>query len=349
MHRLLHLQHHRHTGKLLPHRYTSYRSLFLLLLIVGAGIVLVQQRVLADDLVVTGKVAAEQITSPAVITYPPDGSVLHTADVTVQGTCQPVASGTIVIVYSNNMLLGSTSCSNAGTFSLPVTLFTGPNTLIAKSVNITDDYGPDSAAVHVAVDISQAGTTGQGRATRPSSGSAGSAESETGQTGDTDNGLIIRSQRAYLVFGRTKPATWTGMVAGGIVPYQLIFDWGDGTVETLHDIGPEQHKQQHTYTALQPFFVEITATDAAGHTRKQQLVAVTPDTRAAAGPLSTAPPGGGLTQQQQLLIAIYVAYSLTLSIVALAWYDAKVLHLRFIPLHSAHGKIPYRQIRGKRP
>lgn len=82
-----------------------------------------------------------QITSPA------DGAKVNDNPlVDIKGTCQ---AGSYVIVRSNGIMAGSTTCSEAGVFSLQIQLTTGKNELNALNYDNLNQPGPATASIVV--------------------------------------------------------------------------------------------------------------------------------------------------------------------------------------------------------
>src|SRR5882757_4742169 len=111
---------HKHTGKLLHHRHTSYRALAVLLLLTGGILVRTEwsmrQVAAADSLFVFATVPAPIPTMGPVILVPTDGSLTHDPNITVSGTCEAMTPATTIAIYSNGTLLGSAPCAPDGTF-----------------------------------------------------------------------------------------------------------------------------------------------------------------------------------------------------------------------------------------
>jgi len=151
LHQKLHLQHHRHTGRLLHHKHTSYRSLAIVIGLAGLTIVgtSILARATADSLYVYARIAAPIPDDPAIITHPPDNTVTDKADLTLDGSCPVVTPQVVIASVDNGAETGSVPCDSSNNFSLRFTLQAGRNTLVARSYTITGDTGPDSAPVTV--------------------------------------------------------------------------------------------------------------------------------------------------------------------------------------------------------
>lgn len=146
---MLKLAHHRHSFKLLPHHHTSFRGLFLILLIVGVSLVSMQRVVHADFMDLNAKISGPIPTTAAVITAPVSGGIFSEPQLTVRGSCEELDPSSVVIIEIDGTFAGSTACLPGGTFSVQVTLPEGTHSLVARTSNTTDDFGPDSTAVSV--------------------------------------------------------------------------------------------------------------------------------------------------------------------------------------------------------
>lgn len=336
MHRLLRLQHHKHTGKLLHHRHTSWRTLAVLLLVTGGVLVKVEwgmhQLASADSIYVTATVPAPNPTQAAVITYPTDGSNFTGSQVTVLGTCQVLTPAIIVAIYDNGILAGSVACSNSGTFSLPITLYVGANTLIAKSLTVTGGSGPDSAAVQVTYTPP---VTPQSNPATPTSPASPTTPHSTSHPSNTSTGsgapLDIYINEPFIIFGPHLAALWTGDITGGMAPYALEVAWGDGQHShyTIKD-SSLQHLS-HPYSGSKPYSMQFTATDSAGNQVTKWFAAVTPHTQASvANILAGTSSNSGVSPYG--LLAIYSTYLTALCVFGIIWIKER--------RHFAYAKIP---------
>jgi len=345
MHRLLHLQHHSHTGKLLHHRHTSYRALALLLLATGLILIKVEmslrQIATADSLYVTATVPAPIPTSPAVIEQPADNSTVTDPNLTVNGTCpvtQPVVS---VAIYDNGHLLGSTPCKG-GYFNLSLSLYEGNNSLLARTYTVTDDNGPDSTVVQV-IYAPPVGT-GTGSSTGSQSGGhagrSGTVPTGTSPPASEPGKLTVQGDKPFIPFGPNQAAQWSGVISGGSGSYTVIIDWGDGTTNTYHSVDTNTQFFSHSYSTFSPRTVQVTAGDENGTTGSSNYSAVSPYMPPAVGNIltGTSQAGGSSTINAPALLGAYGAY-----VSVLAGFGAVWLH--FHPGYSpapVHIKLPRR-------
>ena len=273
MRKLLHLQHHSHSGRIIHHKHTSYRALFVIVALFSLALAFLQHTVRADNLEVFAKVSADTPTVAASIGSPVNGVVVTEMPLVVEGTCEYVAPASIIEMYSGVSFLGSTPCTTSGTFTVNITLTPGTHQLVARTVNITDDYGPDSLPVSVTyapVLPPEPPTTGhpsspQGQPINPPSSIASSE-------------LRIRSKYTYITYGPSKDPVWVGSFEGGTPPYKITIDWGDGTTITYDNVNTSEQSFRHRYKEFVSYFISVTATDITGTSLTREFAAVTPYT-----------------------------------------------------------------------
>lgn len=321
MHQILHLQHHRHTGKLLHHRHTSYRGLAVILVLAAVLMGYVQwnfqQIVSADAYIVTATVPAPVPSTPAVIIQPAEGTITHNPDIIVGGTCPVESPAVSVVIYSNGTLLGSIPCGASGNFTIQVTIFAGSNQLTARTLTITGDYGPTGTPVNVTFSPSSTtggdltGTPGIHPATAP---------------------LTIHSDKEYLVFGPSVPAEWVGTISGGQPPYTVNVNWGDHVVSVEKNLGTETHRFSHLYTSMLPHVIRVTSTDAANNKATATYAALTSYVAPTIGNVFRSGNGANL----QTMVGAYGAYVLVLSSFGGLWIGAHALGYTHITIQASH-------------
>lgn len=263
MQKLLKLQHHSHTARHLPHHHTSYRALALVLVIFAFCIVAIQQTS-ALTYRITAKISAELASGPAVITSPTNNLSTSAPIIEFKGTCPLATPSLIVLLYRGDDLVGSTTCNLNGTFSMPVSLVVGPNLILPRIVNITEDYGPDGPAVLVNYD--------PGSITRPTPNDIPPLTT-----------LKVVSDQAFIVYKPEQAASLTFAVSGGQPPYKIRINWGDGSSEDVYDMASADRKTvQHTFHSTDRRTVRIEVTDKDGQVMRLVLAAITLEEQQAA-------------------------------------------------------------------
>lgn len=344
--KIFQLHPHKHTGKLLSHHHTSYPGLILLLIISILALAKIDQTALADDYILSAKVSATIPTQAAVIRVPTADSIVSTAELTVAGECEIVSPTILIVIYSNDNLLGSTMCDSSGLFHIDVALSPGNNSLVAKSVNITDDYGPDSTAVNVtySAPAAQESTT-----TTPTETPTYNDTQENSTTPETAP-LKIISKHTYILYGPSEDAMWEGYFEGGAPPYSLTIDWGDNTIKRATIADNSENQFRHKYNTAKNYSVNLTVSDTAGQQVTQQLVAVTPYIAAVQNNTTeTATPI--FTQEQVVKAGVYTTTGLLVTTTAV-WvgtgiHAAGTSQLATVGQHTATRSIRIRSSRRK--
>lgn len=191
---------------------------------------------------------------PAIITSPSTGQTFNANPIEVLGTC-PAKS--LVKIFKNDILAGSTICDASGHFKLMIDLVIGRNDLTALAFNTLDQQGPTSPTVTVTLN-------------QPPGGYGFSTE------------LIIQSETYYRGTTPGREIVWPIELVGGQAPYAVIVDWGDGTSDLITRLAPGPFTVKHTYKKVGTGFMNtfpliIRATDAVGHTAYLQLTTIVND------------------------------------------------------------------------
>lgn len=183
-----------------------------------------------------------------IITAPRDGQSFTTVPITVSGTCQ---KGLLVSVNSQDVFVGSTTCSDQGNFNLLVDLFAGANRLTAHHVDALGQNSPDSNAVSVNY--------------LPSSFSS---------SGQVSPQLFLQADTAVEGGSPQQLISWKVNIVGGISPYAVSFDWGDGKSDLVSRSQAGPASSSHAYAQPGTYQVLIRVTDATGNAAFIQVVTV---------------------------------------------------------------------------
>lgn len=192
-----------------------------------------------------GTISTAPPTRGATITTPSNGATFTTTPITVAGLCP---SGVLVKIFDNNVFVGATTCGS-GSYSLQIDLFSGSNQLVAKVYDALDQAGPDSNTVTVTFNDAQFLQFG----TR----------------------VTLTSIYARRGANPGDELDWPVILSGGVGPYAISTDWGDGSSPVLQSLSnPGDFTIKHTYTNSGVYKVVIRATDKNNTTAFLQLVAV---------------------------------------------------------------------------
>ena len=296
----LKLTHRQHTGRLTPHRSTSYPVLAMILLVVGVLLGGMTHITSADSIygsgtdnyVVMASVPGPAPTVAAAFSTPADGTHFTSSPMLVTGTC-PV--DTYISLYRNGLFSGVALCNVDGKWIIETSLFAGRNDLTAKVFNLTDVPGPVIGGITVyydppSVPINSPGDTVTG-VTVPNQPNQPGKISPSGSTNPKNitppslvdsvanaSTLTLTSNFFYKGYYVNQPATWQFAVNGGTAPYAISVDWGDGYRSLISQPNAGQFKLQHTYMkqgAYRGSYVsKVTATDAGNNETLLQLLAI---------------------------------------------------------------------------
>lgn len=192
-----------------------------------------------------GTIPSPPPTQAATITTPGNGQTFNSTPITVNGLCP---KGLLVKIFTNNVFVGSGQCTS-GSYSIQVDLFSGQNDIVARDYDALDQSGPDSNVVTVTFNDAQFLAFG----TRVS----------------------LTSNYAKRGANPGQELGWPIILSGGVAPYALSTDWGDGTAA---DLSTQQFAGniviKHIYRNAGVYKVVVRATDSKGTTGFLQLVGV---------------------------------------------------------------------------
>lgn len=255
-----------HTGKLRHHHHTSYGSLALLLafmlvpLTAASGAVASAANFPTPDPVVAGYgsyavVAGAKPIKPT-ITGVANGAVFTTAaPLQVRGGC---ATGDLIKVFKNEILAGGAYCAGGG-YEVPIDLFVGNNSLIARAYNANDAVSPDSATVSVQLQLPGTNLEGVG---------------QLNNQGAPAGQFYVTSSITHQGIAVGETGTWHLMLVGGQPPYAVSVSWGDGKTDLYSAGASGNFDIQHVYskaTTAGSYTLIIKATDQAGTKSYLQL------------------------------------------------------------------------------
>lgn len=258
VHKVLKLHPHKHTGKVLAHKHTSYRVLFFLMLLPIGLMALIDQMAGASELMVNASVPAPIPSESPVITKPASNTTVYSRDLTVVGTCPVVSPAVIITIYDNQALVGSTRCGSDGSFSVPVSLTLGQHSLVATILTITGDTGPSSQPVIVTYALIN-------------------PEKEKITTSSLGFGAPVRivPTDPFTTIHHDGSAVWRGKFVDGQKPYTVRIDWGDGIEDTYTVTDEIEQTFAHDYTKMQTSTIIVEVADVVGDTMKLYGLAIT--------------------------------------------------------------------------
>ena len=253
---LRHSPHH-HTGRLRPHRESSYG--LMLFIVLCLGIILLSISISASaanaqpengSFSVTAVVSGPRPSTPAVITSPTNGQTFQANPIDIAGTCPDKS---LVKIFTNGIFVGSAICDANRHFKLQSDLVIGKNELTALPFNALNQSGPESPVVSVILAF-------------PSNGLGFSQQ------------LLLQSSNFYRGSLPGEEISWPLEIVGGVSPYALSFDWGDKKQDLLTRTQAGPFDLKHTYQQVGGYLgtypLIVRATDAAGNHAFLQLTSI---------------------------------------------------------------------------
>jgi hypothetical protein len=294
----LKLSHSSHTGLLRPHEHTSYIPLGILLLVVGLSLIAYTAAAQspgpeAGSIGLTGIVPGDPPTVAATITSPADNQRFSTSPITFTGTCP---ENTLVELFKNDIFAGSTSCSEAGSFSLDIDLLFGENRIIARVYDALNQPGPDSNTITGYYDVLPT----QSSALTP-----------------LDFGAAQLLLNTDAVFRGAFPGQEFSIpidILGGTPPYAINIQWGDTTNKVVPRSNNTTFNTGHTYQKPGVYQISIQATDAAGRVAFITVASIVNGQPSVAGTGTDTP--SSTTNQ---LLVLWPLYTSAIGIVVSFW------------------------------
>jgi len=233
------------------HKNTLLKKAIWVMIVVGflmASLSMVAQAVVnpqSDGVGVEGKISAPPPTSAPTISNPTNGRNITELPINVTGVCQ---TNLLVKLFKNNVFAGSALCQN-GSYTIVTDLFSGSNELVVRAYDDLDQASPDSNLV----------TVNFQDAARPQSVSRIT--------------MITNFARRGANPGFELP--WPISISGGIAPYAISVDWGDGSQPDIYAVAvPGDFTIKHKFEQSGIYRVLIKATDKDGNTGYLQLTAI---------------------------------------------------------------------------
>lgn len=288
--------------------FLPWPAAVLVLLLAGTLLAGWTLKTAAADLTVRAEVHAPPPTGPAAILSPIDGTHFSNVPITVSGICPSDGSGAYIKLYRNNVLSGSALCQSDNTFQLSSDLFPGANSLMARIYNITDDPGPDSAAATVYYDVPQQ------PAQNPSIPPAGNRGNPP--AGNSVPPFTLKSDVKYVGYYIGETVKWQLEATGGVAPYAVHVDWGDGKSTNLSLKNQGAFIISHIYSKpghyKNSYKIAITASDYEQRQTYLELFALInpPVTGPVAGSIRPNPPAAIKSQWLWLAWPAYMAVAL---------------------------------------
>lgn len=259
-------------------------------------------------------VFGEPPTVGAEITYPTTNTTTKSPQIQVTGTCP---AETLVATYNNGTFAGSSQCADDGTYATVISLVVGTNILQSQNYDAANQPGPVTGQVTITREevpvvvnptdpttptipgtSTGGGSTGSGVAVPETATTPSDIEDDTSPAVTTpapqpaDNpcfdtskstnlnpatpNIITKCITRSITAGQT--VSLPVRVTGGVKPYTLSINWGDGTIDSKNVLDTEFHNYQHTYQTAGVINVGLKITDTKGTSTFLQTVVQVNDT-----------------------------------------------------------------------
>ena len=224
----------------------------------------------ASSFTVTGRVCPSDIEAP-VITTPGPGMITAESLLDMAGTAYP---GSAVNIIRNDILAGTAVADNDGNWLITITLFTGINHIYARSCLdsplLDIEYRPPVIPPAPTQPPQPPVAVGD----RPPTRQPPSRQRDPVPGGIAPGGALPATVPADSFFLTSDLGTvYTRLhvdttlyadIHGGTGPYQVRFDWGDGSHTLLRQSTAGTVASKHAYAQRGLYRAQLTVTDAAG-------------------------------------------------------------------------------------
>lgn len=290
------ISHHKHSGHIRPHEYTSYGPLAMILLVVG--VVLTVVTVSADSgpgsgsVSLTGTMPGVPPKVAATIQSPVNQQHFSVSPVSVSGTC-PV--NTLAEVFKNDIFAGSGACGTDGTYSIDVDLLIGQNVLTTRVYDSLNQPGPYSNAVTIFYDALPA------QAASITTLNLGGAQ------------LLLNTDAVYRGVFPGQQLNVPISILGGTPPYAINIQWGDTSNKIVPRPDNQTFNVSHTYS--KPGTYQITLQAGDGQARVAYLTVAAIVNGQPAISIANMTPAAKLNK----LLVLWPLYTASVAIVASFW------------------------------
>lgn len=329
----------------MAHKHTSYRVLFVLMLL-PIGLMALVENIHAGalDLGVTATVPAPIPGGTPTIDSPTSGSTVTSSTVTVSGTCPVISPAILISIRKGSTSLGTTTCDGSGLYSVNITLGYGTHNIFARVVTITGGIGNDSTP---STTILRPAPPAPSPSPSPTPTSTPNPDPPT-STPQVSIPLpqIFPQVISQENFAAIAPPTsggggsgggsskggevaWEFSIKGGALPYIVSIDWGDGTVDKYDVPSHAKKVYTHVYAAPGTYIIKVRVVDANGRVSEYNTVAASQFERSSPalglGLDNRSTPGNPfMSFLQQYALQIYVG---AFSALIFLWYLEHGRHL----------------------
>lgn len=194
---------------------------------------------------VEGKISAPAPTVAPTISSPRSGQSFTNLPITVTGICQ---SNLLIKLFKNNVFAGSALCQN-NNYSIVTDLFSGANDLVVRAYDDLDQASPDSNVVSLVYDDNS--------------------------KANFISKITLTTNYARRGANPNQLLTWPVTISGGVGPYAVSVDWGDGSQSDIYSVAtPGDFTIKHKFEQSGVYRALIKATDKNGAITYLQLTAI---------------------------------------------------------------------------
>lgn len=311
---------HHHSGRLRPHKYTSYLPLVILLLLTAIPLSAYTAFALSPgpesaSISLTGTVPGKPPTVAPTISEPGDQKRFSLSPIDVSGTCP---AGTLVELFKNDIFAGSIVCASDGTYSTQIDLLIGQNTIIARVYDALNQAGPDSNAITVFYDL----LPSQSASITPLN--FGGAQ------------ILINTDAVFRGTFPGQELTMPLTILGGNAPYAINVQWGDGENKVVSRNNNASFSLAHVFQRPGTYQMSTQVTDADGRVAFLSVAAIVN------GGGETATSTGSRSGDKGFLPSVLALWPLYISLVAIVlsfWFgeirEKRVLGVQYTSLNSS--------------
>jgi hypothetical protein len=256
----LKLSQHIHSGKVRSHEHTSYIPLALVLIITGVALSVYSVNAAtpydgpeASSVGLTGTMPGKAPSAAPTISAPVDQQRFSTSPITVSGTCP---KNTLVEIFKTDIFAGSTTCTDAETYSIDIDMLIGKNVLIARVYDSLNQPGPDSNIVNIFYDALPA-----------QAGSINALNFGGSQ-------MLLNTDAVFRGVFPGKELAMPINIIGGAGPYAINVQWGDAANNVISRNDNTNFSAGHTYTKPGTYQISIQATDSSGRVAFLTIAAI---------------------------------------------------------------------------
>ena len=291
LHESLQLQHHRHTGKLLHHKHTSYRALAVVLVLAGVFIAAlnVASRAAADTFGISAMVGVSVPSDPPIISSPVTGASMSGPSVLVTGSCPLVTPQVVVSVSVDGTQSGTSSCDTNNDFSVPITVGAGTHQIAVRSLTIAGQKGPSSAPLGITTTASVASA-------------------------------IAISSDSPFVYADGNDITWSGTVgvSDQNTEEYVHVDWGDNS-QSNYSVKAGRQSFSHNYESSTPHNILVAVSDVSNASSSEQFAEAGYSAASFPAAVTTTTP----LANTRVVAGLYGLYLSVLCVMILIWAEAK--------------------------